>query len=281
MPNYVPIGPVDGYTCTEAVKFQGKMTYQCIRKPDTPVPPQAANPPALEGFGPQGVQQGGAQQSAKAAGLNCKEEKNKSLPECKDKKPEEQKSADTPKGCRALVPKCGHRDEFRAEFYKTKRSCLYGGNISSYSTPTPQKNKCAKVRKSKANPAAEKECAEKGQIICNPLVFGYGKDKDGKYTEPICVDDGEEATEECDKKAPPDNVNQLFDQDWAGLKESWNAFVKDLKNICTEDQASAQFHCKECNVVYKRLFALNTKYRGNLCENAGDAKSEPPPKVTK
>jgi hypothetical protein len=175
--------------------------------------------------------------------------------------------------CKALVPTCGDREQYRAEFYKTPRKCLYAGNVSSYPGNIPKKGGCTPIRSFtlSAGSGEDLKCTKKGEIICNPFVFGVKS-----AGEPICAKGGGEATKNCDKASPSaDNNAKFFDGSQQGLSESWNEFVDSIRNLCTEDQASAQFHCGECKTIYNRLFKLNGKVLGNLCE-----KGQPSPEAT-
>ncbi len=205
-------------------------------------------------------------------------------PRVPDKGPEaEAGRAASAANCRVKKPSCDNREKYRAEFYsQDRRSCVYGGNISQQREGTSRsRGRCKPVRKFTVTAGdTPKECPE-GQTICNPLVFGYGEEPtpagaprapaaERRFTVPLCVPAGREATEKCNRKAPKDNANHLFENSSNGFKDTWNEWKSNLRKMCNEqgeDPAAARFHCKECGIMLERLFALKAEFRGNLCKD--------------
>lgn len=167
-------------------------------------------------------------------------------------------AAPEPTACKAKTPACEDREKYRKDY--SGGACIYGGNLSTQG----KGRKCKAVRAFKISAVDRpSECAQ-GQVICNPLVFGFKADN----KSPICVGEGREATSRCDQLAPAGNANHWFKANYTGIKESWNEWRAGLKRMCDErgeDPAAARFHCKECGIMMERLFALHTEFRGDLC----------------
>ena len=180
---------------------------------------------------------------------------------------EKDKSTKKLPSCRSLKPQCQDRESARTEFFSNKkRACVYAGNVSKYRGPKPTKYGCEP--KSFVSLGHEYKCPS--GVLCNPLVFCV---PDPKKDNAFCAKRGMEATAECERLAPKDPgcLNTLLTE--FVKKETWNQFLIDLKQVCTNDQASAKFHCKECRIMYDRIFALNTEFLGNLCEKSAKRKA--------
>lgn len=161
--------------------------------------------------------------------------------------------------CQSLKPTCADdREQARKDFFSNKRACVYAGNISQYKGSKPTKYGC----KAKSFVTLKHEYKCTSGVMCNPLVFCV---PDVKSDKAYCAKRGMEATDECNHiaKRDPGCIETLI-KDYVA-KETWDQFLVDLKQVCTTDQASARFHCKECRIMYDRIFNLNTQYFGDLC----------------
>jgi hypothetical protein len=146
--------------------------------------------------------------------------------------------------------------------------CIYAGSISNYQDGKKRAYKCVApsqfcygsmtcARANGERLKADYSCAT-NQVICNPLLFGV--QADGK--SPFCIEKGAQATSTCDETSKADKgaVSPLG-QTHAGLKEAWNDFSDHLYKMCNENKIAAALHCAECDVITKRLFALNVAAR--------------------
>jgi hypothetical protein len=295
--------PLDGYTCLKVPTQDGTGTQVvCVRKPEggtisqkpgagnaplsvqpkdqsrfQPATPAApATPQATSGDGAKGADGAPAITEKKPDDAATAKPAAPKPEDGPNEAPVEPGQKDWSVGCSPHPLVCQDREKFRAPFYALKAKCLYAGNISDYPESKPLKGKCSPVNKFSMNPDGAKPCPA-GQVICNPLVFGM-KSVDGKFA-PICVAHGPEATDVCNTSAPPGNVDLLFkDNRFLGLKNEWDKFVGDLKKICDasdkEHMATAQFHCKECNIMHRRLFKLEERVQGMKLCSGGPATSK-------
>jgi hypothetical protein len=172
--------------------------------------------------------------------------------------------SETPKSCNSSEVESARRK------YATDPDpdCIYAGSISTYVDGKKRPYNCQAPSVfcfgslSCRNDDGEKRTpdykCDAGQVICNPLIFGLQHDG----TTPFCVDKGAEATASCDSESSTieDGVSPL-DQKHAGLKEAWNDFADHLFEICHTNQTAAALHCAECDVITKRLFALDVAAR--------------------
>ena len=95
-------------------------------------------------------------------------------------------------------------------------------------------------------------------MICNPLLFGVKSD--GKT--PFCVERDANATLSCESAtADETEVVQPLDQNHVGIREAWNDFADRVFQLCHANETAKALHCAECDVIKKRLFALNVAAR--------------------
>jgi hypothetical protein len=146
--------------------------------------------------------------------------------------------------------------------------CIYAGGISTYQDGRKRAYKCIAPSQfcfgstTCTNSTGERMSAdyscEQGQVICNPLIFGVHSDGE----TPFCIEKSAQATATCDDESRADEgaVTPL-DQEHAGLKEAWNDFSDRLFKMCHQNKIAAALHCAECDIITKRLFALNIAAR--------------------
>lgn len=154
--------------------------------------------------------------------------------------------------------------------------CIYAGGVTGYENGQKRSFKCAPPHafcfasrncQSDAGEAMKPDytCGS-SKVICNPLL--YGVKSDGKT--PFCVSREARATSTCDDlSSAAEGAVQPLDQTHAGIREAWNDFADRLYKICHSNETAKVLHCEECQIVRKRLFALNVAARD--VANCGDA----------
>lgn len=140
-----------------------------------------------------------------------------------------------------------------------------------------------------AKPDAKKTkvftCKSKGEVICNPLVFGAMSDGSG-----VCVPAaGSQLTVHCRRKVEDlekadegkeagkggytkDVMNKKYLRDLlgegaAGVANAWDDWRDEFAKLCKNGSSSQMAHCEECTVIGKRLQDLKRMTTGS-CDNA-------------
>ncbi|HVK61196.1 MAG TPA: hypothetical protein VM432_06580 [Bdellovibrionales bacterium] len=157
------------------------------------------------------------------------------------------------------------RERFYAD--KSNVSCFYGGTITEYLDGQKGAGRCLGSPRfcygansdcrMKDNPGEYTtpafKCENDRQIICNPLVYGVQPNE-----KPYCVDRSANVTASCAEIAKVGEAITI-DKFYAapGVMEGWDAFAKSFNALCTENELSKRFNCRECHLIRQRLVATN------------------------
>lgn len=160
----------------------------------------------------------------------------------------------------------------RKEF--AELGCIYAGNLSVYKDPSkPKAGQCNPIGEA-AFGGKKFSCSGKGQTLCNPLIFGVQDFASGKGH---CVK-GENSTMECGKKGDANKTAGFIQSLEPGIaKAEWEKLREGLKKLVASciyeegkgsaaSKASSAFHCKECQVIAKRVVELRKVAASNMAE---------------
>ena len=161
---------------------------------------------------------------------------------------------------------------------KEANQCIYAGFFVNYFKPNPSdvKNSTCQAGKKVEFGNVKVTCKSKGQIVCNPLLFGLASvisssDK-GASAYGQCVPRGSAATQKCDElateaektadadvkagKKPADSKTitaaNLLNEKFPGIKEAWNTLKDSFSKNCNNPEFQS-IHCTECGIMEKRL----------------------------
>ncbi|MBL7688323.1 MAG: hypothetical protein JNJ49_09825, partial [Bdellovibrionaceae bacterium] len=153
------------------------------------------------------------------------------------------------KHARCEVPQvtCGDPSKDREQIFQGKLPCVIAGMISQLDS---RNRRCQPVMS-----AGDLKCAEQGQSICNPLLFGIRHDG-----SPVCVGRGQSVTKQCAELSSTLDVNRYLASAPAGVQERWDEFKRNLSSLCQAGTVQARFHCQECNVMRQRLAEIHARY---------------------
>lgn len=163
------------------------------------------------------------------------------------------------KQTRCEVPQatCGDPSKEREQIFQGKLPCVIAGMVSQLDF---QNRRCQPVTS-----AGDLKCSERGQSICNPLLFGIRHDG-----APVCVGRGQSVTKQCSELSSTLDVNRYLASGPPGVQERWDEFKLSLSSICKSGTVQARFHCQECNVMRQRLAEIHSRY-GFGCTADSDA----------
>lgn len=164
--------------------------------------------------------------------------------------------------------------EFRAD--PTTNVCIYGGSFSYYRSNNKKPGNCFPPSTFGSGRSLKGDC--KGKVMCNPVLFcGGAQYKDGIKPAKICVDTGANATKACDASYAK-RTSAQSKKGWKPCdpttvippaKEAWEKTRKDLDEnytkLCLGNEGFKALFCEECNVISKKLQALNIKYNSKDC----------------
>jgi hypothetical protein len=105
-------------------------------------------------------------------------------------------------------------------------------------------------------------------------LFGIGKS--GNKDTAVCVPPGSDVTQKCDAKTKAPSSSILFSQNpkvngnFVAVADSWDAFAICFNASCSKTTfgESAAAQCQECNIMRKRVAALNEVHAGS-CDGEG------------
>lgn len=192
------------------------------------------------------------------------------------------------------------RVKLKAQFRTEKpNECITAGNFVKYRNNTPKPGNCSYVHAFPDDKADRKIHCDRGESLCNPLLFCVGVEVQLAATKqfmpaPICVPIGQDMTQACLAKyqeAVEGGKNKL---DYSDLKKKWVTiydqarkatprqcdFSKDLenfpglkekfdelkasveeryKNLCIGNSPYQGMFCNECEIIGKQIYVANTK----------------------
>ena len=145
---------------------------------------------------------------------------------------------------------CGDKSQRAAKraaakewWQKNSNVCVFGGNISSFSSEDQKDKTCASVY-SFSKPKLH--CT--AGVICNPIVFGAKEDGSA-----YCSTKYAEATSDCNAQAA--SPNKWLEANVSSVKDEWNKLRSGMMAACGRN-AVREYFCDECNIMMERLASL-------------------------
>jgi hypothetical protein len=147
--------------------------------------------------------------------------------------------------------------------------CIYAGHISRYNAqdrcvrPAEAMGRSWKIATPDGKVVEQKLCGGSGQILCNPLIFGFGKfdAASGSYSG-MCVSSVETATSDCEKKyqempnyKAQQVANQLVASDIGSEFDSMSTQVSDYCKGLPADHRQVPL----CEIAKKRTDFLRDR----------------------
>ena len=145
--------------------------------------------------------------------------------------------------CGAKEQRSEKRAAAKEWWQRNSNVCVFGGNISSFSSEDHKEKTCAAVR-SFSNPKLQ--CAE--GVICNPIIFGANEDG-----SPYCTTKYSEATSDCNAQAA--SPNKWLEANVTSVKDEWEKLRAGMAQACGRN-AVREYFCDECNIMMERLASL-------------------------
>lgn len=148
-------------------------------------------------------------------------------------------------------------------------SCIYAGHVSRYNAqgrctrPTAIMQRNWTIATPDGKTVSQKLCSSPGQILCNPLVFGFGQYNagSGSYSG-MCVSSVETATADCETKyqqLPNYKAQHIANQLVASnLGTEFNTMTGQVEEYC-KGLASEHRQTPLCEVAKKRTSFLRTR----------------------
>lgn len=98
------------------------------------------------------------------------------------------------------------------------------------------------------------------ETMCWPLLVGLRKNH-----QPLCVRRSNTTTRECSDLAnrlPKDDLIDILDDrgNKEALRKAWDDWTRDLTQLCSVNEASVKYHCRECAAIKKHLIALQNTH---------------------
>lgn len=147
--------------------------------------------------------------------------------------------------------------------------CIYAGHVSRYNAqdrcvrPSEIMGRSWKITTPDGKTVEQKLCGGSGQILCNPLIFGFGKYDagSGSYSG-MCVSSVETATADCEKKyqeLPNYKAQQVANQLAASnLAAEFNTMSTQVSEYC-KGLAADHRQVPLCEVAKKRTDFLRER----------------------
>ncbi|MBX3022880.1 MAG: hypothetical protein KF799_14495 [Bdellovibrionales bacterium] len=208
-------------------------------------------------------------------------------------------------------------DRLKNEFRRNKKNeCITAGNFVSYRNNVPKVGNCSYKYSFPDEKAANKLSCDRGESLCNPLLFCAGVDADINGSmhflpAPICVNLGQDMTKTCLSKWEEATVSKKNKLDFSALKKKHRAvynsarkatpracdFSKDLEgfsglkekydelkasvegryaDLCVGDSAYQAMFCSECAIIGQQIYAMNTAGGYGGCGGGSEVKPSTP-----